>query len=357
LLALRRLESIADLRQKAQAWDDLWCRSDVAAPTARAELLAQWLEHFAPRTRFCAVTIEHEGSLAAALPLVGCSLKGLVEVANLPGNDWFPAGELLLDPNAPDKVLSRLAGEIARLPWRLVSLKSVKCHAPAWQRLLSAATEAGLEVEREPAITIGWTDLGPEWSAYEAGISKNLRKQLRRTRERLLETAPVELELHEHAAEAEIPRLVRQVFEVEDRSWKGAAGTSVLRSPGILGFYETQAAQLGRWDSLDLLLLRHGERAMASAFGYRAKGISFCQKIGYDETYASFSPGQHLMMEMFRRFHTDPARRSVDFLGPVIGAIAKWTTSTYVEERLVLAPKRMSSRLLLAAYRAVSRTR
>ena len=46
------LTSVADLRAEAAAWDDLWQRSDVSLPLVRAELLAQWVEHFAPRADF-----------------------------------------------------------------------------------------------------------------------------------------------------------------------------------------------------------------------------------------------------------------------------------------------------------------
>ncbi len=42
------LTSVAALRTNAAAWDDLWQRSDVSLPLLRAELLAQWVEHFAP---------------------------------------------------------------------------------------------------------------------------------------------------------------------------------------------------------------------------------------------------------------------------------------------------------------------
>ncbi len=55
------LNSIDDLRSAAPAWDDLWWRSDVALPTARAELLAQWLERFAPHRDFHAFAVEEDG--------------------------------------------------------------------------------------------------------------------------------------------------------------------------------------------------------------------------------------------------------------------------------------------------------
>jgi hypothetical protein len=46
---LQLISSTSQLRDRAGAWDDLWMRSDVALPTARAELIAQWLDRFAPK--------------------------------------------------------------------------------------------------------------------------------------------------------------------------------------------------------------------------------------------------------------------------------------------------------------------
>ena len=56
-LRLVRIDSLAEWRGQADAWDDLWSRSAVAVPTARAELIAQWLEEFAPGRPFCAFIV------------------------------------------------------------------------------------------------------------------------------------------------------------------------------------------------------------------------------------------------------------------------------------------------------------
>ena len=47
-LRLMHLRSVEELRGAAADWDDLWWRSEAALPTARAELLAQWVEQFKP---------------------------------------------------------------------------------------------------------------------------------------------------------------------------------------------------------------------------------------------------------------------------------------------------------------------
>ena len=79
-----QLDSLADFRARAEAWDDLWRRSEATLPTLRAELTAQWIEQFAPGAKFRAVVVEHRGRPVAALPLVGGNVAGFVGTARLP---------------------------------------------------------------------------------------------------------------------------------------------------------------------------------------------------------------------------------------------------------------------------------
>ena len=85
---LRQIQSVGELRAMAPAWDDLWRRSDVTLPVVRAELLAQWLEQFAPGTDFRGLVVEDQGQWVAALPLVGRRLGPVLRAGGMPSNEW-----------------------------------------------------------------------------------------------------------------------------------------------------------------------------------------------------------------------------------------------------------------------------
>jgi len=68
------ITSVDQLRSVGAMWDDLWWRSEVTLPTARAELVAQWVEQFAPNRPFHALVVETAGKWTAALPLVEARL-------------------------------------------------------------------------------------------------------------------------------------------------------------------------------------------------------------------------------------------------------------------------------------------
>ena len=91
------LRSVEELRAAAPAWDDLWRRSATTYPTVRAEMVAQWIERFAPRANFTSIVVEIEGRYAAALPLMIRKLGGVFRAGALPCNEWTSSGDLLWD--------------------------------------------------------------------------------------------------------------------------------------------------------------------------------------------------------------------------------------------------------------------
>ena len=351
MVHLLQIDSIDQLRARSAQWDDLWQRSQSAAPTARAELVAQWIERFAPREAFRALLVEQQGRLLAAWPLVGTRLKGLVELAGTPGNCWSAAGELLLDAQAGDEVVDLLAKGLPTLPWPLVWLDGINPHAAAWRKLLPAIERAGMVHEFREDHQVGLVEIRHDWPAYEASWTKNHRKNMRRTWERLQQAGQVSVAVHSEIEPHQVEPLLRRAFEIEDRSWKGPAGTSVLRSPGIFEYFLAQGRQLAQWRQIEICFLELDGQAIAFEYGYRAHDVHYSHKVSYDERFSQFGPGQLLMMELLKRLQDEPQIRWLDCLGPMSDAVSRWTDHSYPTGRLIISPQRFWSRALLGAYR------
>jgi len=352
-LELIQLKSIAELRCVATAWDDLWARSDCELPNARAELIAQWLEQFASHSRLAILIVKDGDRMVAALSLVAERLKRVVTVGNLTGNSWSPCGELLIDRDCDvEAALARLVDGIAGLPWPLVWFNTVPLEFWRWQKLALVARQRGLETTTKVRYRIAQMEIEHDWDAYLRGRSRNHRRAMRRAMTRAEKAGGVELKVFSPPASNEIEPLMQRGFAVEDRSWKGAEGTSVLRSPGMFEFLCRQARQLAAWRQLELVYLEHQGKVIAFQYSCNAKGMHFVNKIGYDPEYANFAPGQLIRWLLFEKFQSDPARRVVDFIGPVTEATAKWATRTYPIGRLIIAPPRLFSRAVLRGYSA-----
>ena len=349
---LVQLESVGEIRACAAAWDDLWLRGEVALPNGRAELVAQWVELVAPRAKIRALAVEQDGQFVVALPLVGGRVKRLLPVGRLPTNDWSWAGDLLVDVSADlDSAMELLAAAVARLPWPLVWMEGVALESARWRAFAAALESAGLTVDRSEQFRVGQVDIGHDWDAYKATWSGNHRHQMRRMAVRAEKERGATLVVLRDMRPDQVESLLRRGFEVECRSWKGAEGTAVLKSPDVFEFYCRQARQLAEWGQLQLTYLELGGRAIAFEYGWNAKGVYCSPKVGYDEEFRRLTPGQLLRYELLERFFADPDQRRFDFGGPLADATAKWATSTYSIGRLVVGTERRGGRALMGLLR------
>lgn len=345
------IESLAAFYEAAPRWDDLWRRSCVSVPTARAALVAHWLEHFAANASFRAYIVEQDGRFLAALPLVEKRIGRVIKAAALPGNEWSPGAQLLLDPAAHSAaVLTLLVSALQQSPWPLLWLEGASCDAPHWQALMQMLQWSGCEHHYHEQFRVARVELDGDWDAFQANWSGNHRRHMRKALKRA-EPEKLTLRIVNAGSPDAIAAAVREGFAVEDRSWKRAAGTSVMRSPGMLEFFLRQSELLAELGHLHLVMLDDTEGAIAFEYGWSAKGVYYTPKVGYDEAYAQLTPSQILRYKLFEQFHQTRTHRQVDFFGPLSDATSKWQTSDYSVGRLVVSTKQLKSLPLMWAYR------
>ncbi len=348
-LTCQRLESMAELRAAAVGWDELWQRSDAALPTSRAELVAQWVEHFAPHSRSAMIVVRDGARPVAALPLTVGGPAGF-SVGRLPGNAWTTAGELLLDSGcdmaaACDQLVRGLVD--LRLP--LIVFDGAATDRPSWRQFAAALVRQGIQPVVRPRFFVERLQLAADWQTFLAGRSRGLRRQIRRVRGRAEAAGTLRLQVLAGLSTAAVAKWLRIGLEIEDRGWKGRAASSVLKSPGMFDFYLEQARRAALWGQLRLVFLELDGVPIAFEYGWLSKGVYFSPKVAYDEAYAQLSPGQLLRAELVERFHADRSCESIDYLGPSSRATADWSTEHYPVAR-VLIPTTRTGRIALAGY-------
>lgn len=344
------LASIEELRAAASTWDDLWWRSDVALPTFRAELLAQWVEHFKP-SGFHALVVADGHRWIAALPLAARRVGWLLPAGGLPTNSWLPCGELLLDPSSDvDAALDLLLTTAAELPWPLLWLNETLPETPRWQAFLHACRRRGMPASYHERFRVGRVAIDHNWDIYQRHLPKNHRQGMKRALRRLGFEGKVQFEMRSRLDVTEVEPWLRAAFAVEDQGWKGAAGSSVLRTPGMFQFFVRHAEQLAEWGQLETAALRLDGRMLAFIYGFRAKGVCFAHKISYDPRFAAFSPGQILFQHMLERLHGEGDVQWLDFMGPLTQAMSRWRPATYGVGRIVTTPGRWLGRTAMYAY-------
>lgn len=349
-LTIYELKSLNELQARAAEWDDLWQRSDVTIPLARAGHVAHWIETFAPKATFRAVIVEQEGRFLAALPLVVRRIKKLFKVHTLPNNHWATNGELLVDQNCDrERVLDALLkylGKSRPLLW----FDRVNYDEPQWLSFQDAVQRAGWLIGRREAYRTAHLEIGDDFEAYEAGLSASHRRNCRSGVKQLEKLGEVKFIRCETQNPDEVDAFVLRAFEVENRSWKGPAGTSVLSSPGMLEYYQAEARLAAAAGHLDLTILQAGDRDVASAYSFCGKGTTFEVKLGYDEEFKRVGPGHLLLRHKLRRLFADPQAKLLDEHGPLLTWIQNWTKHSYSVGRLVATQPHLLGRTMFKAY-------
>ena len=352
-IRLIQVEGLSQLREQSRAWDDLWRRSEVSLPTCRAEPLAIWLEHFAPKQRFVAVGVEYEGQLVAALPLVASRRHG-VKVLELPGNCWAESGDLLLDPMTAcdtDEVLDLLLRGVRTLRRPLLWLEGIEAQADRWRDFRAALERADAEPVLRPQYHVGVIDIDHDWDAYQAAWSGSHRAAVRKGMRKLSERGEVRLVQRRQLDADEIEPLLKQAFEIEDRSWKGQAGSSILRTEGMCEFFVRQAQVLASQGELELDLLELSGEAIAFELCYRGKGTLYSHKIGYNDDYAKFGPGRLLRALQLEVAFNDRELNCFDTMGIYDRSKGDWSNRAYPVSRLVAPTGAWGGWAWTAAYR------
>lgn len=350
---LRHIESLAELRAHAAAWDDLFARSGATLPTSRAELIAQWCETFAPGRPFGAVVIEHYGQWVAALPWIEKRLLG-TRMAVLPGCSWSTAGELLLDPDCDSRELAeRMVAYLRqrRFGWLLLdAIPRAQANWRAWHAAL-ATQRVDFVSRRRFRANVACID--GDWEKYFASRHKNHRHQLRNAIARAEHIGRTEIEHFRDLTPEQVEPLLRTAFEIESSGWKGTEQSAVLTHPHAWDFYLQQARQLAEWGHLRITLLRCGGHPIASEYGWTSGGVYCSLKVGYDEAFRKLSPGQLLRYKLIEHFFRTREVDYFDFFGAASNATTKWATDTYSVDRTTAALGGPGSRAVLAAYRHI----
>ncbi len=319
------LRSLEELRAAASDWDDLWRRSEVTFPAMRAELLAQWIEHFAGGADFHAIVIKQGGRWVAALPILRRRIGRLVKAGVLPCNQWSSSGECLLDFSADvNRVMPALLDALRQCNLPLLWLNEAILETARWQAFIRAVSECRLKNVLRPRWQVGRVRIDGDWEAYRARWSRKHRQHMAWSARQLAGDGDVQLILHSHLAPDETALWMRQALEIENLGWKGRSGSSVASVPGMSEFFIRQARQLAAWGELELAFLHCGDRPIAFCYGQTAKGVFHSAKVGYDPRYARFSPGQLLRYFLLERFYTEGGRVAIDFLGPMTESHAHW---------------------------------
>jgi hypothetical protein len=223
-------------------------------------------------------------------------------------NPWGPLGTPLVDRDNPEGVIDDLFSILARphlkLP-KVFVLPEVRLDGAVASTIQSVAEMRGLPLLRTGIVERAFLRSELDGEAYlRASLKSHHYREFRRLLRRLGEHGKVE---HKVARTAEEIRRGIEIFlALEAAGWKGRRGTAMAIDRFRAAFAREAVDRLAEQDFCRIHTLALDGKAIAALIVFIEAGVAYTWKTAYDESYAAYSPGTLLMIEVTRQHLDDP---------------------------------------------------
>lgn len=233
-----------------------------------------------------------------------------------------------------------------------LSLSEVGLDAPAWRALQTALEQRGqlwtvLEEYERPVLD---TSAGETFDAYLQDMKAKKRQSLRRKWRQLAERG--ELDYARYHAD-DLPKAMSDFLALERSGWKGAAGTAMDLSDRTRSLAQDVLSNAD-YGATHIEALRLDGRPIAMSIHIAVNGQAFFFKPAFDETLATYSPGQLLHFKTIEELYRDRWAEQIDSaVLPHDQLSAIWRQRKRVGRVLVTTSPKAPSPLLEAASTTV----
>jgi CelD/BcsL family acetyltransferase involved in cellulose biosynthesis len=325
-LEVETVTSLEALRALEPAWTRLLDEAEIDHPFLAHEWIVTWWESFAAGRSLHILLVKDASGPVAIAPFMltrvrvyGLTARRLELIANVHTQraDFIVSARC---EQAYRAIWDHLARE--RDLWDVLLLPQVPAASRTMEWLPKLATAAGhswgaWRAARSPRIV-----LGGSWEAYESGLPRKHRSNLRNRMKRLSLLGAVELEVV--TGEPELDEALRDGFVLEGAAWKEQGGTAIRCRPELQGFYARLGERAARQGWLQLQFLKVAGRRIAFGYALRFKDTLYLLKPGYDPAFAAYSPSS-LLCAMVLRAAIAQGLRAYDLLGDDDAWKRAWT--------------------------------
>jgi len=286
----------------APEWEALCDASDDLHRLLRPAFVEAYIASFAPEDRVLILTARKHGQLVALLPLVERAVGvGPVRFRWLHSawNSLFPRFDAVSLPELREQVAVALWRHLRRRSqWDLVQIDPTPMGGVVDRmRLLAEQEGVASHVHRmnnTPFITLQATGTLEEVIASQ---KRKLRSHVRVALKRLEARGTVQfIDAGWDDSAGDLEHIRDQLYEIEHRSWKGGAGTSILSVPHAHAFFDRLSTAPEFKPFFHAMMLKCGDDIVSASIGLSSGSTHFGLKIAFNDAYRECSPGHLLVL-------------------------------------------------------------
>lgn len=235
------------------------------------------------------------------------------------------------NPDIVEFVLARLSADIPA--WDVALLGAVH-DSPSYAAIVEAARRTAFRMRSIAVQQSPYIELASTWDRMIAALPKKTRWTIRKSERELNSKGTL---TYERVTEAsQVDSLLASIFEIERKSWKQEAGSSMTVQNRQQMFYETFAKLAAENGTLSGHVLRLSSRPVAYILGVTsADGVFLDLKESFDAGFAEYSPG-HVLKRFAIESLIASGIRVYDFMGRCEPYKMRWTDKTYQCDTIAL---------------------
>lgn len=272
------------LQAAAVAWP-AWVRAAALAYPDYAARLRVY-GRFEDGTLRDVISLTHERFVAGNRLVSGCN------------STWPHFAACIGTVDSVAELIPMLLKEVAVVVW-----EPILPDGALWQAVSSWPGRGNVRTYTSSDDTVLELDRG--YGELESQLAPNLQRDLRQGEKRLRGMGQLGFEVV--AEQAAVAKILHEFLDLENRGWKGQAGSSILGDPASRIFYGELAQRAALDGSLRLYTLRLAGHLIAAEFTVHNTRRLEVLKIAYDESLAKASPGTVLRAMILRQLADEGA--------------------------------------------------
>ncbi|HBC47710.1 MAG TPA: hypothetical protein DEO84_02185 [candidate division Zixibacteria bacterium] len=291
------------LKPFAADWNHLCLGALQHTPMLSYAWLVTYLEYFLELGESWFFLFALNGDqLVGVLPILVTPRRGKGRnhaLLRTPFNMHTASVDFLIKPGMEDEVLPALLDGLQGVaPERMgLELLRIPAASPTVQALYQPISDS--IVIKEFNGKGSFINTTGSFDDYKGSLSHNFNRNLSKANNKLAKLPNVRT-IFLSGLEAD-PKHIDTLMAVESAGWKGKAGTAISSSEVLKAFYTVLIKRLSELGWLEWHILYTNDRPIAVHFAIKMGRTLVLNKIGYDEEFSSYAPGNILLERTIQR--------------------------------------------------------
>ncbi len=290
------------------AWDELALAAPRPLPTSSSAWIIPYVKYRLHEDERWAVAFAFDGSdLVGVLPLLICPHRVLgmntVQLRTMYGPHTYSV-DLLADSSRESAVITAIltALDRANRRWHHLLMRKLSPTSPLFKFI--GVQPRSIRQYHEKCDAGSFLATVGAYDAFRKTLSRNARRALTKAHHKLdrLDDVKFVFLSGDNSTEARL----QDFLKVDAASWRGSSGFAIDSDPSVLSFYREAIQRLAKLGWLEWHFMEVDNRVVAAQLAIKMGRRLIIKRVSYDESFASFAPGNILFERtVIRAFAAD----------------------------------------------------